>query len=75
MIHSAPTGFEANVPYPIALIELEDGTKITAQLTDCDSSEITIGMPVEMALRRIKEESPSAQIVYGYKFRPLVKRK
>lgn len=74
LIHSAPKGFEANVPYPVALIELEDGTKITSQLTDCDSSEISIGMPVEMTVRRIREESPSDIIIYGYKFRPKIKK-
>jgi uncharacterized OB-fold protein len=73
LIHSAPDGFETNVPYPVALIELDDGTKITSQLTDCDGSQITVGMPVEMAVRRIREESPSGIIVYGYKFRPKLK--
>jgi hypothetical protein len=74
LIHSAPDGFETNVPYPVALIELDDGTNITSQLTDCENSEITVGMPVEMAVRRIREESPSGIIVYGYKFRPKVKK-
>jgi uncharacterized OB-fold protein len=74
LIHSVPEGFESNVPYPVALIELEDGTKLTAQLTDCDSSEITIGMPVEMSVRRIREDGHSGLIIYGYKFRPIVKK-
>jgi hypothetical protein len=74
LIHSAPEGFESNVPYPVALIELEDGTKLTTQLTDCDSSEITIGMPVEMAIRKTKEEGHTGLIIYGYKFRPTIKR-
>ncbi len=73
LIHSAPDRFETNVPYPVALIELDDGTKITSQLTDCDGSQITVGMPVEMTVRRIREESPSGIIVYGYKFRPKLK--
>jgi uncharacterized OB-fold protein len=74
LIHSAPKGFEASVPYPVALIELDDGTKITSQLTDCDGSEISIGMPVEMTMRRIREESPSDIIIYGYKFRPKLRK-
>jgi uncharacterized OB-fold protein len=74
LIHSVPKGFEENVPYPVALIELDDGTKITSQLTDCDSSEISIGMPVEMTVRRIREESPSGIIIYGYKFRPKIRK-
>jgi uncharacterized OB-fold protein len=74
LIHSVPEGFESNVPYPVALIELEDGTKLTAQLTDCDSSDITIGMPVEMSTRKIREDGHSGLIIYGYKFRPIVKK-
>ncbi|WXG43235.1 MAG: Zn-ribbon domain-containing OB-fold protein [Promethearchaeati archaeon SRVP18_Atabeyarchaeia-1] len=74
LIHSIPKGFEANVPYPIALVELDDGTKITSQLTDCDGSEIAIGMPVEMTVRIIREDSPSDIIIYGYKFRPKIMR-
>ena len=74
LIHSVPKGFEGNVPYPVALIELEDGTKITSQLTDCEASEISIGMPVEMTIRRIREKSPSDIIIYGYKFRPKIRK-
>jgi len=74
MIHSVPEGFDSNVPYPVALIELEDGTKLTAQLTDCDTSEISMGMPVEMSIRRIREDGRTGLITYGYKFRPIVKK-
>ena len=63
-IHSVPEGFEFNVPYPVALIELEDGTKLSAQLTDCDSSDITIGMPVEMSFRRKYHDM--ARGIHGY---------
>jgi len=33
-------------PLPIGLIELEEGTRLVADLVGCDPSEITIGMPV-----------------------------
>ena len=37
----------------------------------CSSDlEVQIGMPVEMVTRKLTEESPEGQILYGYKFRP-----
>lgn len=35
-------------PLPIGLIELEEGTRLVAQIVDCPIDEITVGMPVEV---------------------------
>ena len=35
-------------PLPIGLIELEEGTRLVAQIVDCPIEEITVGMPVEV---------------------------
>jgi 3-oxo-4,17-pregnadiene-20-carboxyl-CoA hydratase alpha subunit len=35
-------------PLPIGLIELEEGTRLVAQIVDCPIGEITVGMPVEV---------------------------
>lgn len=69
-VRVAPRTFELYVPYSVALIELEDGTRLTAQLTDCNPSEVYIGMPVETIIRKINTEGKSGPIFYGYKFRP-----
>lgn len=34
-------------PYIVALVELEEGTRIVSNLTDVDADAVTIGMPVE----------------------------
>jgi uncharacterized OB-fold protein len=70
IVRYAPAGYGEYVPYPVALIKLEEGPVLTAQLTDVDSDDVHIGMPVEMVTRRIKEEGENGMIVYGYKFRP-----
>lgn len=69
-VRVAPRTFELYVPYSVALIELEDGTRLTAQLTDCNPSEVYIGMPVETIIRKLNTEGKSGLIFYGYKFRP-----
>jgi uncharacterized OB-fold protein len=71
-IYDPPAGFESNAPYTVALIKLDEGPLVTAQLTDMDSDEVEIGMPVEMVTRKLRSEGEEGMIVYGYKFRPAV---
>lgn len=71
IITDAPMGFEEQAPYAVALIRLDDGTMMTAQVTDMDLDEIpAIGMRVELVTRRISSDGPDGVITYGYKFRP-----
>lgn len=67
----APEGFEWQAPYVVALIKLDEGPMLTAQLTDL-SGEPEIGMRVEMVTRRLRTDGDAGMIVYGYKFRPLL---
>lgn len=70
-IYNAPSGFEHSVPYTVALVQLEEGPLVTAQLTDVDEDDLSIGMPVEMVTRRLREDGDErGMLVYGYKFRP-----
>ena len=69
IIHVAPEDFEEQVPYPIAIVKLEEGPQVTAQIVDCKLDEIKIGMKVESTFRRIKEEGYTGAIYYGYKFK------
>lgn len=69
----APTGYEETAPYTVALVKLEEGPVVTAQLTDLDGTEPQIGMPVEMVTRKIRNDGDEkGMIIYGYKFRPAV---
>jgi uncharacterized OB-fold protein len=69
---NAPAGFEEFAPYTMALVKLAEGPMITAQLTEVDTSSLKIGMPVEMVTRKLTQDGDEGQIVYGYKFRPLM---
>jgi scaffold protein (connect acetoacetyl-CoA thiolase and HMG-CoA synthase) len=72
-VAQAPQGFAA--PYVVALVELEEGVRVTAQLTDVDADEVEIGIPVEMVTRRLQEKGPHGYLVYGYKFRPVLEQR
>jgi uncharacterized protein len=71
IIHVGPEEFEEQVPYPIAIIELDEGPRITAQIVDCNHDEITIGMKVESVFRKIQADGSTGAIYYGYKFKKL----
>lgn len=69
-IYDPPAGFEHNAPYMIALVKLEEGPMVAAQLTDVDFASVSIGMPVEMVTRKLRADGDEGMIIYGYKFRP-----
>ena len=74
-VYAPPAGYEENAPYTVALVKLEEGPLVTAQLTDLDEQSLKIGTPVEMVTRRLRQDGDErGMIVYGYKFRPVLER-
>ncbi|RMF02960.1 MAG: Zn-ribbon domain-containing OB-fold protein [Chloroflexi bacterium] len=69
-VYNPPEGYEDNAPYTVALVKLEEGPLITAQLTDVRNDDVQIGMPVEMTTRKITTQGDEGLVIYGYKFRP-----
>jgi hypothetical protein len=71
-VYEPPAGFEENAPYTVALVKLEEGPLVTAQLTDLDDHGVEIGLPVEMVTRKLRSDGDRGVLVYGYKFRPVL---
>jgi uncharacterized OB-fold protein len=58
----------------VALVKLEEGPLVTAQLTDLGETQPEIGMPVEMVTRKLRADGDErGMLIYGYKFRPVLK--
>jgi len=58
-----------NVPYSLAIIELEEGPRLTAEIVDSPFENIEIGVNVNLVFRKILEKGRKGVIQYGYKFR------
>ena len=72
-VFDAPAGYEEVAPYTVAMVKLEEGPLVTAQLTDLDDRKVEIGTPVEMVTRRLRTDGDErGLLVYGYKFRPVL---
>lgn len=70
-VYDAPAGFKENAPYTVAMIKLEEGPMVTAQMTDLGEEAVEVGTPVEMVTRRLRTDGDErGMLVYGYKFRP-----
>jgi len=70
VVRSPPKGFEKLAPYLLGIVELDDGTRVTSQLTDVNPREISIGMSMEAVFRKISEDGDAGIIQYALKFRP-----
>jgi uncharacterized OB-fold protein len=72
VVRVPPSRFSGQAPVPIALVELEDGTRIMVQVADLpDLSRLQIGMPVRLEFRRISSESEADVLHYGHKAVPV----
>lgn len=69
VIRTSSDDYGLLTPYVIAIIELDEGTRMTSQVV-CDPSEVYIGMPVKQTFRRIVSNGESGVIAYGTKFVP-----
>ena len=70
VVYQAPDGYDDQAPYAVGLVDLAEGPRLTAMLTDLDLDQLQIGMPLEMVIRKINQDGEEGVIHYGYKFRP-----
>jgi len=69
IVHTPTDDFKKIAPYAVAIVELDEGAKLTTQLVDCNVDDIEIGDPVEMVFRKIREDGEDGVISYGFKFK------
>ena len=70
-IFVAPSGYEAELPYVVAIVEFEDGTRKSLQVVDFTTEQLKPGQTVVTAIRRIGKSGPEEVITYGVKVKPI----
>ena len=71
VIHEDPAQFEMQKPYVMAIVEMEEGVRLTSQIIDVKPEDVTIGMKVQSCFRKLGQEGEAGVIHYGYKFQPM----
>lgn len=67
-VNVAPEGYELYSPYYLAIVKLEEGPLILAQIVDCEDNEIHMGAKVRKAFRILNKDGKEGLINYGFKF-------
>jgi len=71
VIHDAPAQFEMQKPYVMAIVQMDEGVRLTSQIIDVKPEDVKIGMKVRATFRKLGQEGEAGVIHYGYKFRPV----
>ena len=77
VVRLPPAGFSDQAPYPVVVVELESGRRITAQLVDPskrsgqDGTEDLMGLKVITVVRRVVQPTTEGVIPYGIKVKSL----
>jgi uncharacterized OB-fold protein len=67
IIHIAADAYAKQTPYAVAIVETDEGARITTQIVDCNFEDLKIGSKVKFVFRKVMEEGASGIINYGYK--------
>ena len=69
IVRIPPAGWPGDVPYILGQVELPAGPQVLAEVVDCQQSDLSIGMPVSLAVRAVaaQEGGPDKLV---YKWRP-----
>ena len=69
IVRIPPAGWPGPVPYVLGQVDLPAGPQVLAEVIDCEPSDLTIGMPVELAIQAVpSQEGGDDKLVY--KWRP-----
>jgi len=53
--HAFNPAFKRELPYVLAIVDLEEGVRMNAQLRGVDAAALRIGLPVELRFERVRE--------------------
>lgn len=70
-IRVPPADFTDQAPYPVVLVELDKGGRITAQMVDWEEKHLNAGQKVLTVVRRVVKPNTEGVIPYGIKVKPL----
>jgi uncharacterized OB-fold protein len=71
VIHTPPKPFADQAPFAVAVVEMDDGPRITTQVVDYQPEQLKVGQKVRLEFRKIFADGEAGPIQYGYKAAPV----
>jgi len=72
VVRVPPGDFTDQAPYPVVLVDVGEGKRVTCQLVDYDERHVAVGQKVVTIIRRVTHPDPDGVIPYGIKAKPIV---
>jgi uncharacterized OB-fold protein len=70
VVQVAPTEFQMEAPYAVAVVETPEGARLMTQVVDCDPADVKPGLDVSLVFRRVRREGHGGILCYGFKAVP-----
>ena len=71
IVRVPPDGFSEQAPYPLAVVALDNGVRITAQVVDWEKKHLQTDQKVITVIRRTIDTTIDGVIPYGIKVKPI----
>jgi uncharacterized OB-fold protein len=71
IIRVPPAPFKDQAPYAVAVVEMDDGPRITTQVVDWQEGQLKVGQKVRLEFRLIFTDGHAGAMQYGYKAVPV----
>lgn len=68
VVHDAIGDYDSETPYTLAVVELDEGARVTAQVVE-GGEDVEVGDRVEACFRRISDQGEEGIVQYGTKFK------
>ena len=70
VVHVAPTEFQMEAPYAMAIVETPERARLMVQVVDCEPEEVQPGLDVTLEFRLVRREGAGGILCYGHKAVP-----
>jgi len=67
--HPVPEGYKGPIPYGVGLVDLPEGARIVAYLTESEPDKLKIGMDMMLVIDKFFEDEEGNEVI-GFKFKP-----
>jgi len=57
VVHKAPPGFADEVPYVVALVDLDEGVRMMSRVVDCSIERVAVGIAVQVVFRALSDDA------------------
>jgi uncharacterized OB-fold protein len=68
--YPVPEGYKGPVPYGIGMVDLPEGPRIVAYLTESDPEKLRVGMDLMLVIDKMFDDEEGNEVI-GFKFKPL----